>query len=184
VNGPTPTQSTSMLALEHLYHKLQGGLALRLIPAPSVAFGWKEATKQVNQGPGGGYRVVLQPGDPNGKVGDVEGARLPGRLPDTPLASMIEQATLFIWGYDASDPSELAQWRAVRRLHDVVLAILIRTFRGRWRQIAKTFINSDLERRLGAEMQMTIAVEAMIPDDLSPLGIASAESFTINGEAC
>jgi hypothetical protein len=176
-------QSNATLALDLLFDRIVAGVAQRLEPAPNCVFGWNESTKQINQGTGGGNRIVLQPGDASGKVGDLDSAKLPGRDPP-PVATMVELATIFLWSYDPSASDQRTQWRACRRLHDVVIPICIRTFRGRWKQLSKTWLRTDLERSFGAEMQIVFAVEAMIPDDLvpqAPGGTVTTINQTITG---
>lgn len=169
-----PELSTAKLALEHLFERIVAETLERVPPAdvgdpPPVAchFGWRESSMQDNQGVAGAARVVLQPGDVTGKVGDLVGAKLPGRNPP-PLATMPELATLFLWAQDPDDDTELGQWRATRRLHDLVMPIVIRNFRGRWKQLSKEWVKPTLERRFGAELRIVISVESMIPDDVVP----------------
>jgi hypothetical protein len=165
----TIPQSNATLALSFLFARLQSETAARLDPAPSVVFGWRQQIAQNNQGSGGGNRVVLQPGDPSGKIGDLGGAKLPGRNPP-PIATLTEIATLYIWGFDPSDRSNtLLQWTAARRLHDVVVAVCLRAFRGRWKALSNTWLRSDLTQPMGAELELVFAVEAMVPDDLVPV---------------
>lgn len=164
----TPVLSTAKLALEHLFERIVAETAERLPDAPpSCVFGWREAAMQINQAPAGAARIVLAPGDATGKVGDLASAKLPGRNP-APLATMVELATLNLWAYDPSDPSELAQWRAARRLHDLVIPIVIRNFGGCWKQVSKQWLRPEVENPFGAELQVVIAVEALIPDDVRP----------------
>lgn len=173
------TQTDAKLALEHLFERLAADVALRLDPPPECSFGWREDWKQINQGTGGANRIVMLPGDPGGKVGDLQKPSGPGRNPN-PLAAMAELATILLWAYDATDPtSALLQWRAARRLHDVVIASCIRTYRGRWKQVGKQWVRPELERPFGAEMQIVFAVEAMVPDDL--VTQAAAGSITTIG---
>jgi len=186
VSVPVP-QSDATLALDYLFDRLESETADRLDPVPAVVFGWREAPKQVNQGTGRANRIVLSPGDPGGKVGDLEGGKLPGRNPNS-LATMVELATLYLWAYDATAATDARkQWRACRRLHDVVLPICIRAFRGRWKQLSKSWIRSELERPFGAEMQVVFAVESMVPDDLVPYaagGVVTGIDLSINGQDC
>ena len=170
-------QSEATLALDYLHTTLADECALRLDPAPSVVFGWREAPKQVNQGVLGANRVVVSPGDPTGKMGDFMSAKLPGRAP-RPLATMGELVTLYLWAFDGSDPTDAkAQWAAARRLHDVVFGVLIRTFQGRFKQVSKQWLNVDRERAFGAEIEAVIMVEAMIPDDMPVLDDGSGITF-------
>lgn len=184
-----PQLSTAKLALEHLFERIVAETAERVpVNPPSCVFGWREAVKQSNQGSGGAARVVLQPGDPTGKVGDLGGAKGPGRNPP-PVATMVELATLFLWAVDLTDTSDMGQWRAARRLHDLVLPILIRTFQGRWKQLSKEWMRPELERRFGAEMKVVISVEAMVPGDVIPEAPggtvpATGVALSINGSSC
>ncbi len=163
----TVPQSAAKLALDHLYERIVAETAERLDPVPVCVFGWREAPKQVNQGAGGANRVVLEPGS-NGKVGDYAPAKLPGRNPN-PLATLVELATLFLWGFDGTDPTDARlQYIAARRLHDVVIPICIRTFRGRWKASGPEWLKPEAARPYGAEMKVLFAVEAMVPDDLVP----------------
>lgn len=181
---PVP-QSDATLALDYLFDRLTSETAERLDPAPVVAMGWRQPTYQVNQGPSGAGRVLLVPGDPGGKVGDLISAKRPQRDP-APVATLVELATLYLWAYDGTDPSDARlQWRAARRLHDVVVPIVIRAFRGRWKLVSNQWLRSDLERPFGAELQLVIAVEAMLPDDLVPQVAAGIiTGVAINGAGC
>jgi hypothetical protein len=174
------------LALEYLFQRLQAETLERRPPTPpnltppiSCVFGWREPSKQTNTGPGGAARVVLQPGDPSGKIGSLEGAKLPGRNP-APVATLVELATLYLWAVDPTDRTELGQYRAARRLHDLVVPIVIRSFRGRWKQLDATWVRPELEQRFGAELAIVIAVEAMIPDDVTP-EVAGGTVTTVDG---
>lgn len=181
-----PQLSTATLALEYLYGRIVAetlervpSVAPATAPPISCVFGWRQAVQQSNQGPAGAARVVVQPGDATGKMGSLDGAKIPGRNPP-PLATLNELATLFLWAVDKSDTSDLAQFRAARRLHDLVVPIVIRNFRGRWKLVSNQWLRSDLERAYGAEMQLVIAVEAMVPDDLVPEAPGGTVT-TING---
>lgn len=179
-------QSTATLALDDLFDKIVARTAERLDPAPACHFGWREAPKQVNQGTGGANRIVLMPGDPNGKVGDIDDHKNPGRTPGQ-VATMSELGTLYLWAYDASAATDArVQWRAVRRLHDVVIATLQATHSGRWKQVSKRFLRPDLERPFGAEIELVFTVSAMVPGDLVPqvIGGTKTAAWTINGRNC
>jgi hypothetical protein len=184
--------STATFALEHLFNRIVAETLLYVPPADPLdpppiacAFGWRAPATQINQGPAGAARVILSPGDPTGKIGSTDGADSPGRNP-RPIATLHEIATLYLWARDATDASDLAQWRAARRLHDVVFPIIHRNFKGRWKELSKAWLRPELERRFGAELQIVIAVEAMIPDSVIPqaTGGTIAPAFTINGEVC
>jgi len=174
VTFPPPPLTTAKLAVEHLFERIVAETLERVPPtAPETeppircVFGWREATRQTNAGPGGAARVVVQPGDPAGKLGSLEGAKSPGRNP-LPIATLVELVTIYLWAVDRDDRSELAQYRAARRLHDLVVPIVIRTFRGRWKLVAAEWVRPELERRFGAELRLVVAVEALVPDDVTP----------------
>lgn len=92
-----------------------------------VAAGWKVRLDQNNQGPGRANRVVIVPGDLNGKAGKIvqpleRGERLIGD-PSHPdgstraIADWDRVVTLSIWAYDGDFPNdELAQIIAVETL--------------------------------------------------------------------
>ncbi len=161
------------LALEHLFDRIAAETLERVpptlpstTPPISCVFGWREPTKQTNQGPSGASRVVVQPGDQTGKLGTLDGAKLPGRNPPT-VATLVELATIYLWAVDATDKSELGQYRAARRLHDLVVPIVARNFRGRWKLMSASWVRPELERRFGAELALVIALETVIPDGCS-----------------
>ncbi len=180
-------QTTAQLALDAVYDVLVTESADRLDPAPAVHFGWREAPKQVNQGAGGANRIVLQPGDPSGKVGDLSGGKMPGRNPP-PVATLAEIGTLYLWAVDLSDSTDARkQWIATRRLFDVVIASLQRNFTGRWKILSNKWIRTDLERPFGAEIELVFAVEAYVPGDpipVAPGGTVTTIAHLINGASC
>ncbi len=164
----TPVLSTATLALEQLLIEVQAGVALRVpVDPPAIVFGWRQAPQQINQGSTGASRIVISPGDKAGKIGAYSGAKLPGRNPN-PLATLGELATIYLWAVDAVDVTDLGQYRVARRLHDLVVPILIRKFKGRWALVSSEWLRPELERKYGAEMALTITVEAYVPDDVDP----------------
>ncbi len=97
----------------------------------SVVFGYRERTKQSNQGVGMANRVIFLPGDPNGSGGklaptprDVGRRQLEdddgNRVADIrPLASWERQFSISIWGVDKTAPrDELAQAVATEDLFE------------------------------------------------------------------
>lgn len=97
----------------------------------TVAFGYRERAKQINQGLGGANRVIFLPGDPNGAGGKLAPTpRDVGRreLDDgdgnhvatiRPLASWERQFSISIWGVDKDSPrDELAQAVATEALFE------------------------------------------------------------------
>jgi hypothetical protein len=88
-----------------------------------VAFGSREKARQINQGGGTANRVVIEPLE-----GDVVGELLPPRGPGAnPLrtATLRSSATVYVWGYDSSAPTnEAMQYRAARELLRHVVSAL------------------------------------------------------------
>lgn len=95
----------------------------------TVTLGWKERTKQVNQGPGGAARVVFVPSDEEGDGGAIAPtAKYPGDLPvldaggntiGVARISATWQRTLVmsVWAHDATRrDDERAQIEAVEDL--------------------------------------------------------------------
>lgn len=65
------------------------------LPANAIIFGWKEVPRQEYPA----ARIVWKPGDPAERVGAVEAAVKPGRVPERPLATLKELWTCYITGF-------------------------------------------------------------------------------------
>lgn len=108
---------------------------LKGIDANVPPLGWKERTKQINQGIGGANRVVFVPSGPNGAAGPLASIRGPGkRLHNANSADAFtrrglynweRQAGVSIWGIDRSNPldieNEEAQIEATELLFERVI---------------------------------------------------------------
>lgn len=100
-----------------------------------VRLGWKEATKQINQGVGGANRVVFTPSDPSGKGGKLDAIHQPGPrdifettiVGGEPVRRRVATvrgiyncervATVSVWAVDKTDPaSEELQIEATETL--------------------------------------------------------------------
>lgn len=161
----------AVLALEVLYETVRARLAEEQ-PTTMVVFGWREPGKQVNQGVGQANRVCFVPGAEL-EGGKYAGARAPGRNP-RPLGTLLELCTVRCWAFDGTDPnSELAQWRAARLLHDAVyraIQLAMRTAEIANLTVGEAFgkprwVRPNTERAFGAELEFTLTVESMIPDE-------------------
>lgn len=132
-----------------------------------ISFGWREPTKQSNQGVGTARRIVFVPGDGE-KLGGYRAAQKPGRNP-TPLATLDEVFAIYVWGYDTLAPNdEVAQYTAARLLHDATVRAIIKACT----RVGTSFTLSDpkwirtkTERVHGAELKFLLTLDAMIPDE-------------------
>lgn len=168
---------TDVLALEQLFADLQADFAAD--GASTVfAFGRKEVTKQINQGPGRANRIVFVPGlYPGGDLGKDLPPRNPGRSPRS-IATLGEVFTVLVWAYDGAAPeNEFKQYKAARLLYDDWRAALYRATHadepldaptvGRVSILDQRWVTEKNERRFGAEIQIVCVVEAMVPDEHS-----------------
>lgn len=79
----------------------------------TLAFGWPEGAKHVNQGPGGANRIVLTPADDDGELGP------PTRVGGNPkhLWEIARKINVSIWAVDPARPRDpIAQVGAIDRL--------------------------------------------------------------------
>jgi hypothetical protein len=140
----------------------------------AFSFGWKEATKQINQGPGGANRIVFAPGDEAATLGKDLPPDKPGRNPRS-LATLEELFTVYVWAVDATDAATLnnerAQYSAARKLYD------------KWRRAAYLATHTDgdtglgpmtivsakwdlekVERRFGAQIIVVASIQCAVLD--------------------
>lgn len=136
-------------------------------------FGWRESTKQLASS----RRIVFQPGDASGAVGDVSGARFPGRNP-RPIGTLNELFTVFVEAYDTTDPeNERAQYQATRELWDAFYRALYLACYGTFEIVSSKWDTSKNVRRRGAMLVAVISLQSMIPD--SPLSTAPADTAAV-----
>jgi hypothetical protein len=98
---------------------------------PVVALGWRERTKQINQGPGGANRVVFTPSDDNGRGGRIIGTQQPGartfgtgqdKTTTRALFDWERTVIVSVWALDRTKPTdEAAQIEAVETLFEWVV---------------------------------------------------------------
>lgn len=148
----------------------------------NVVFGRREPTKQINQGTGRANRVVFMPGDPGGKMGKYEVAKLRrnafGQKQVRSLFTVQEILTVYVWAVDASGvdaPAQSAslndeekQYEACRLLHDFVLRAIYRSTNVGHGSITLSdpqWVIDKTERVFGRELFFTITIEASVPDE-------------------
>lgn len=142
------------LALEKLYTDVRD-----LLPDVPQPFGWREPTKK-----GDSPRIVWVPGDDNGSMGELGGARYPGRMP-RPIATLAELFTVYIFAQDQLDPEdEFKQYKAARLLFDRWLGAVYRSAHGTFRIESNDWVTDAKERRFGACITVLAAIDAMVPD--------------------
>lgn len=133
-------------------------------------FGWRENMKQLASS----RRIVFQPGDASGAVGDVSNARFPGRNP-RPIGTLNELVTVFVEAYDATDAeNERKQYQAARELFDAFYRALYLACHGTFEIVSSKWDVSKNVRRRGAMLVVVISLQSMIPDE--PLETAPADT--------
>ena len=157
---------TDTLALEQVFNDVRARFASES-PGVSVVFGWREPTKQLNQGTGTANRIVFEPGRDK-KAGTYTKPRRPGQNP-RPLKTLVEFATVYVWAYDSDAPNdEMLQWKACRLLHDSVIRAVELSARGANANLPVVYSDPEWlgpnERRHGAELRFTLQLESQIPD--------------------
>lgn len=130
----------------------------------AVSIGWKERTKQINQGPGGAARVVFTPSDDDGSAGFLDLKNM--RAGEVPI-------------FDTSDPPVMvAQARKLRTWHETIVVSV-------WAHDNTKPDDERLQRR--AAKQLVSWMIRAVQD--SPAGKANAEwskasaSFGQKGDA-
>lgn len=167
---------TVILALEHLYDgvvaQMAADAAAQEPPATPVPqpFGWRSPARN-DHGP----RIVWVPGDDtSGAIGDVAGAKYPGRNP-RPLATLHELFTVYLEGVDTSAPeNERAQYKVARLLFDAWYRAAHLVAHGTFQIRSVGWLTGKKERRRGATIRVLVSVEAMVAD--APLTLAPVDT--------
>jgi hypothetical protein len=146
-------------------------------PVPNV-FGWREPAHR--DGPE--MRIAWVPGDDqSGDFGKFKSARQPDRSPARPLMTFGELVTVYIEGYDPSDPeNERKQYEITRLLADGWLRAVYLAAHGTFEIQAENWVNARATRRKGAALRFLLAIDAMVPD--APLAIAMPTEADVDVE--
>lgn len=134
----------------------------------NVSLGWKEASKQVNQGAGRANRVVFIPSDRSGRGGALKldqnlqpGRRRFGTAPNDvstkALYTWERLLTVSVWAVDSTAPNDeskqieavedLFEW-TIRAVHDFAKAS------AQWGEVS--WLASPIERQFGRELQASL----------------------------
>ena len=164
----------TILALEKLYADV-----VDLLADVPQSFGWREPTKR-----GEPNRITWVPGDESGSLGEIGGARYPGRVP-RPIANIVELFTVTVFAQDLSDPeNELAQYCAARLLFDRWLGAVYRSAHGTFYIESARWADDQKERRFGAAIVVVATVDAMVPDfenydDTPPVAVGAGAALAM-----
>jgi hypothetical protein len=150
------------LALEHAFDSVVAQFAGDDINAVN-AFGWRQPAQHLDTLP----RIAWVPGDPSGALGELVGARDPGRHP-RPLAQLNELVTVYITAWDPRDhvEDERAAYRAARFLYDAWFRAMYLALHGTFKVRAQSWSTAQLERHFGATIRVVFEVQAPIVDAL------------------
>lgn len=156
---------STVFALTTLYNEIQA-MFIREGTTANMSFGVREPPKQLNQGFGRANRIVFEPGAA-GKLGEYAAARRPGRNPK-PLMTLLEKATIYVWGFDINAPNdEMAQYEVCRLTHDAIIRAIIISAKktDQYYTISDPeWIFDKTERLFGYELKFVLTVGSMIPD--------------------
>lgn len=155
-------------------------------PCPlQVVFGRREPAKSTNQGQERAGRVVFAPGDETGRlVARYGNPKQSAGLNPRRVRNAVVLARVFVWARDASAPrDELAQYRAVRLLHEWVVARIHNMSRGNSRLgPARDALGqpSDLAM-FGSEMVIDLQLDVPIFDAPHPEIPAADAKASVTG---
>lgn len=134
----------------------------------SFVFGWGKAWEQLNEGRGGGNRIVWEPGDATGGLGNIVAPRRIGGNPRQ-LANVQETFTVTIWGYDRTNKHDhRAQYIATRMLYDAWYRAMHHVGHGTFTIVSQTWVEPARLSNYGAAIQVVCTVRAPIIDVTFP----------------
>jgi hypothetical protein len=149
---------SAVLSIENVMAKVAQRFAAEG-PHVTQLFGWHASKQQVE-----GDTITWAPGDPSGKVGTTSGAIMPGRHPRS-LATLYERFTVTISASDPNDPeNEAAQYRAVWLLRNYWFRAVYHAAHGTFEIVDEQWLTERGERRYGAALQITLALQAAMLD--------------------
>lgn len=143
----------------------------------NVAFGLKELTKQVNQGPGGANRVVFSP-DPDGDAGEILPPRLkhhhPGKGSPRAIVNFRKKLIVSVWAVDTSDlANEALQYAAVEQLLEYTVQAVRSVHHADSEWEKPQWVKKDVELAFGRELRVALYLKGAlfnIPNDVRTPG--------------
>lgn len=151
---------TEVLALEHLYNGVREYFTAQGWECYQP-FGWREpAQHQTSRN-----RIVWVPGDRTGYIGNIIGPTQPGGVPRY-LATLKETFYIVVstWANDDEPETELLQWRSTRKLFDRWFTAAVHVAQGTFELLRPEWIQLHKERRSGAALALTVAIQSPIAD--------------------
>lgn len=154
-----------IFALPDLFDAVVARFAADGTDVPNL-FGWKAVPQKLVTG----NRIVWAPGDPNGELGELGGAKYPGAANPRPLFNLAELFHVYIIANDPAAPEdERAQYIAARTLFDAWLrAVHLKAF-GRFAIQSSTWLVGRTQRRFGNAILVVATIDAVIPDVATPV---------------
>lgn len=158
----------------------------------NVSIGWREPTKQINQGPGRANRIVFQPSDPSGKGGAINAVKLPGMRAvfdseNTKVAQIRglrnwdRTIAIYVWGFDKDAPNdERKQYEETVRLFEWLMRAIQRVSPVSLKYGATDWLKPLQEHLFGRELQITATLTYPLLD--IPEVIAYPENVAVTKE--
>lgn len=145
--------------------------------AATNVFGWRSVQQHPDSN-----RVSWVPGDPSGKMGELVGAKQPGRNPRS-IATVRELFTVYIDAVDTSDlENERVQYHAARLLFDAWFRALYLAGHGNIAVRSVDWNGDALVRRYGCTLRVTVSIDGMVPDTaaaLAPVDTSAIVDLTV-----
>lgn len=125
-------------------------------------FGWLVPAEQMRTN----ARITWTPGDKNGVLGAVAPPKYTGQVPSRQLATLLEQCTVEIYGFDPAHRTvERAQYQITRELFDAWLRAVDLAAHGTYQIVASEWIGGDRTRRTGASLRVVFWIQAPVFDE-------------------
>lgn len=160
----------------------------------NVSLGWKQPTKQINQGTGRANRVVFIPSDTSGRGGKLVGTQQPGPrafgspTQDTSVRALYDwerELLVSVWAVDTSNPhDEAKQIEAVEDLFEWTVRAVHYAAHNNARWGAVNWTTEPVEHSFGRELRAGLTYRHPLFD--TEVGIAfptAAITKALNHEA-
>lgn len=147
----------------------------------TIVVGERSKVAQINQGPGGANRIVIQPGDDGGKDGEFLGVRGPG--PKTIVPPPLDNTTtaqgtqvrrisdwnrlfmISVWACDPARPrDDLPSYEACERLLEDFMQAVTATYPAHIAWGAPTWTRKTVDTEYGREIRVPLAIRSTMFD--------------------